>query len=567
MQNDLKKMLYWLRNQRTIGIISYISLAASSFMMIAYAEILQGLTNGLAGQDLQLIRVYSIVLILALLLHSALTVSSKALLARFHSSVLQDMRVWFFDRINLISLDCIDAIGIGRILTYYNDDIKALVKFICLRLPNIIADLALFIGILAYLLTKNVIMTVVIITVSTLVMPFYSKIAKRLNQRSKEKMHGQSNLMILNENIIRGFLDIKTNNAQNIMLENHIKAMDKLGSIEQDIVVLNARNNLFLSFQNNLGLLAILLASGVFIHYGYMEIGGIVAIYSLFSRFSGTIRKTVSYIADFAIAKSHQTRLEEYMNLPVEHQTGEGFDTIKPCNIELCNVSFSYQNSSPVINNLTLDIKEGIRAAFVGANGCGKSTLVKLFCGYSDDYKGDIYIQGSSIRQVNLTEMRKKVMYVSMDYPIYRELLADEALQGADVQELIGILDMRHIVPDVKNGLIDGDALSGGERQRIILLIAYLKHADVYIFDEMLSYIGSDLAVKICSWFNKRGHIKSIIWITHRMELLPIIDDIYFFDRYKIVQHNSYLGLKEGSIEFTEFYREYLNQREGDIVE
>jgi hypothetical protein len=59
MQNDLKKMLYWLRNQRTIGIISYISLAASSFMMIAYAEILQGLTNGLDGQDLQLIRVYS----------------------------------------------------------------------------------------------------------------------------------------------------------------------------------------------------------------------------------------------------------------------------------------------------------------------------------------------------------------------------------------------------------------------------------------------------------------------------------------------------------------------------
>ena len=204
------------------------------------------------------------------------------------------------------------------------------------------------------------------------------------------------------------------------------------------------------------------------------------------------------------------------------------------------NITFSYDGSINVIKNLSFEFKDNKINLLLGPNGSGKSTLIKLLLRlYEIDSKegvNNIYFRNVNIKDLNIKELRKRIVFVSQEPHIFNETVLYNIKYGNEnvpdnmIIDLCDILYSREWLLQNKNNLAGfrGRNLSGGERKKIQLINAICRNSDVIIFDEPTNTLDSNAL----QWFNefiinlKDNHHKTIIIITHNIKLKTVSDHI-----------------------------------------
>jgi ATP-binding cassette, subfamily B, bacterial len=222
--------------------------------------------------------------------------------------------------------------------------------------------------------------------------------------------------------------------------------------------------------------------------------------------------------------------------------------------IEFKNVTFKYENSSPVFENLDLSIKAGEKVALVGHSGAGKTTIVKLLLRFSDVQGGSITIDGQKITQVAQEELRKKISYVPQDPSLFHRSLQENvsyANPQASFSEIVKVVekaqaqDFIENLPKGYNSLVGerGIKLSGGERQRIAIARAMLKDSPIVVLDEATSSLDSLAEQKIQKALENLIRNKTTIVIAHRLSTIKRMDRIVVFDKGKIAEEGTHRSL------------------------
>lgn len=210
-------------------------------------------------------------------------------------------------------------------------------------------------------------------------------------------------------------------------------------------------------------------------------------------------------------------------------------------NIIYKNVSFSYDGETNVINNLSFEFIGNKINLLLGPNGSGKSTLIKLLLRLYNlentrDDSNIIYFQGLNIKNMNLNDLRKRIVFVQSEPCIFNESIMYNIKYGIDmisderIAELCDIIHSRHwlLQNKHKNAGLKGKNLSGGEKKKIQIINAMCRRSDVIIFDEPTN----TLDVNALIWFYefvkllRDTYNKTIIIITHDMRLKDICDNI-----------------------------------------
>ncbi|ARF11720.1 ABC transporter [Klosneuvirus KNV1] len=204
------------------------------------------------------------------------------------------------------------------------------------------------------------------------------------------------------------------------------------------------------------------------------------------------------------------------------------------------NITFSYDGSINVIKNLSFEFKDNKINLLLGPNGSGKSTLIKLLLRlYEIDSKegvNNIYFRNVNIKDLNIKELRKRIVFVSQEPHIFNETVLYNIKYGNEnvpdnmIIDLCDILYSREWLLQNKNNLAGfrGRNLSGGERKKIQLINAICRNSDVIIFDEPTNTLDSNAL----QWFNefiinlKDNHHKTIVIITHDIRLKTVSDHI-----------------------------------------
>lgn len=202
------------------------------------------------------------------------------------------------------------------------------------------------------------------------------------------------------------------------------------------------------------------------------------------------------------------------------------------------NITFSYDGTVNVVNNLSFEFKDNKINLLLGPNGSGKSTLIKLLLRlYELDNKdniNNIYLNGVNIKDLSLKELRKKITFVSQEPHIFNETVLYNIKYGNEnvpdnmIVELCDMLYSREWLLQNKNNLAGfrGRNLSGGERKKIQLINAICRNSDVIIFDEPTNTLDSNAL----QWFNefiinlRDNHHKTIVIITHDVRLKSVAD-------------------------------------------
>ena len=231
-------------------------------------------------------------------------------------------------------------------------------------------------------------------------------------------------------------------------------------------------------------------------------------------------------------------------------------------NIEIIfkNVSFSYDGNRKVLQNISLQIQNKKKVAFVGPTGSGKTTIFRLLYKFYTNYTGEILINGINLKKISEYSLREKLGIIPQDIVLFNDTIFYNIHYGnfsTDKNEVISatkkakIYDFIMKLPLKFNTRVGerGLKLSGGEKQRIAIARTILKNPQIILLDEASSSLDYKTELHIKNNLENFYKDKTVISVAHRISSIKDYDLIYFLSDGKIVEYGDHKKLykKKGS--------------------
>ena len=221
--------------------------------------------------------------------------------------------------------------------------------------------------------------------------------------------------------------------------------------------------------------------------------------------------------------------------------------------IEIKDLSFSYDGEKTVLNDISATFKKHELISIVGESGCGKSTLASLLCGTTKGYIGSITIGDVEIKDIDEKTLMNNITAVNFNSYIFagtvREnmLIADKSASDEKMIEALKMVNLWSFLSE-QDGLDtklnqQGSNFSGGQRQRLAIARALLHNTPIYVFDEVTSNIDAESENDIMTVIHNMAKIKTVILISHRLENVVGSDKILLLDKGKIEESGTHSEL------------------------
>lgn len=242
--------------------------------------------------------------------------------------------------------------------------------------------------------------------------------------------------------------------------------------------------------------------------------------------------------------------------------------------LEFKNVSFRYpQTSMDILKNISMKLEKGKHYAFVGANGAGKTTIVKLITGLYDNYTGEILINNKELRLYSQEQRKAMFSGLYQDFARYQISIRDNIIVGMDVENQEQIIEETlkslhlyeelMLLPDHLDTTLGkltekGVDLSGGQWQRLAMARALVRNAPILILDEPTSALDPISESNMYSQFEEVSKRKTTIFISHRLGSTMLADYIFVLNDGAIVEE----GNHESLMDYNGYYaRMYTSQK------
>ena len=223
--------------------------------------------------------------------------------------------------------------------------------------------------------------------------------------------------------------------------------------------------------------------------------------------------------------------------------------------IEYRDASFSY-DTEPVLKNINLTIEKGKTIAIVGKSGSGKSTLVDLLPRFIDPNSGTVLINGQSIQEFKITDLRNLMGIVSQQSILFNDTFFNNIAFGLDeakeedIIKAAKIANAHDFIMETSHGYQTnvGDAgskMSGGQRQRISIARALLKNPPILILDEATSSLDTESEKYVQEAIEHLMKNRTSIVIAHRLSTVKHADEIFVLEEGEIAEQGNHKGLLE----------------------
>lgn len=240
--------------------------------------------------------------------------------------------------------------------------------------------------------------------------------------------------------------------------------------------------------------------------------------------------------------------------------------------IEFRGVRFGYPGTeTTILDGVDLKIQAGIRYAFVGANGAGKSTIIKLLTGLYPEYEGEILINGKELRDYTASEQKAMFALVHQDFARYAISMGDNVAIGnvnamdagtVRVSEAVEAVGLDTEVAKLPGGLETelgklhegSHDLSGGQWQRVAIARATVSDAPVVILDEPTAALDPLAESAVYAEFGRISRGKTSVFISHRLGSTRLADVIYVLDKGKIAEVGSHDDLMAAGGLYADMY-------------
>jgi ATP-binding cassette subfamily B protein len=252
-------------------------------------------------------------------------------------------------------------------------------------------------------------------------------------------------------------------------------------------------------------------------------------------------------------AEASQERINEFLWYEPEISSkDEAESTLLKGNVVFDDVSFVYpDNGIKALSHISFELKAGSSLAIVGRTASGKTTIADLLFRLFDPTSGHIYIDGIDLKDWNLSELRRQMAYVPQDVFLFSDTVAenirfgDSSLTQAELENFARLAvvdkDIDELPIQYKTRIGErGVSLSGGQKQRISLARGLIQNPGLLVLDDCLSAVDAMTEHKIIGQLEGIMKGKTTIFITHRLNALPLFDHIIVLDEGKIKESGTH---------------------------
>ena len=473
--------------------------------------------------------------------------------ASISQSILHTMRKQVYDKILHMPVSQIDGNGTGRLITRATNDVETVNEFYSDVFINLFKDIFLLIGIAGVMIAFDPFLAMLSLTGVPVIFLISFSLKKLIKNNFKrvKAVTGQINGFIA-ENI-SGMGIVKAYNRQKNKLREFV-ALNKQyfkGTVTQ--IVLNSVLHPSMEVINNLVIALLLVASFGRISDGALKLGVLYAFTNYVKKFFEPINDLAEKYTSVQSAFVSVDRIGEILDAEGREMPDEGTHGGKVMGeIEFDNVCFSYDGKTPVLKNVSFRLSAGTRAAFVGATGAGKTTVISLLCRYYLPDSGRILVDGVDIRDWKLRDLRRGISAVMQNVFLFDGNIRDNidmhaALDDGEIIRALRAAESEEFISE--SGGLDarvyeqGFNYSTGQRQLLSFARAVATEPGVLVLDEATASIDSVTEEKIQKAIGEISRGRTCVFIAHRLSTIRECDVIFLLDRGVITERGSHAEL------------------------
>lgn len=467
----------------------------------------------------------------------------------------------------------------GDLMARISEDVGQVRMYVGPAIMYAISTLSLFVLILARMLSINVELTIYVLVP----LPFLAVAIYLLNSliiRKSEAVQKQlSTISSFVQEMFSGIRVLKAYNREDFTRTAFHKEAQEYRKRNIELVKSNALFFPLIILLIGLSTLITIYVGGQKVFSGEITTG-IIAEFILYVNLLTWPVASIGWVtAIVQRAAASQTRINEFLNQkPAIENSSKQHSTIIG-KIEFDNVSFTYPDSGIVaLKNVSFHVESGKSLAIVGRTGAGKSTIAALICRLYDIDSGKISIDGESIKELNLDDLRSAIGYVPQEVFLFSETINNNiafGLKNSKTDNLTfdkvtqaakdaAIFDS---IMEFPNGFETkvgerGLTLSGGQKQRISIARAIIRKPAILLFDDCLSAVDTETEETILQNLRRIMANRTTIIISHRISSVKQCDEIIVLDHGHVSERGTHQYLLSLNGQYAEMHQKQLLDEE-----
>ncbi|WP_418184714.1 ABC transporter ATP-binding protein [Aliarcobacter vitoriensis] len=467
-----------------------------------------------------------------------------------------------------VSMNEYESLGSGAVTANLITDVNTLDSFIMSVASKLVTSILTLIAVGLVIIAIHPILGILIIVVQPLIMFLSRNIAKKTGTLKKEENEAISDFQNDVGESLDLFSQIKASNKEEYFFNNAISKAKNIQITSNKFSYKSVAYERF-SFTLFLIVFEVLRAAGlVMVAYSDLSIGMMFAMFGYIWFIMTPVQEILSMQYSYMTAMAAIGRINKILALQKEPNGNKCFEE-KGLNIDLKNVSFSYNKTKEVLKDININIKYGEKVALIGASGSGKTTLAQIIAGFYTKTNGTIKYNNIKIEELDKQCLRNEIFLVLQMPMLFNNTLrfnitmGDENINDEDIYKALKIAQLIDVVYSLENGLDtlvgkNGVRLSGGQRQRLSIARMIIANPSVVIFDESTSALDVQTESKLFCDLEDILKYKTVITIAHRLSTVKNANKIYVLDDGKIVQSGNHNELEKQEGHYLEFVKNQL---------
>ena len=471
---------------------------------------------------------------------------------RITFSVSRDLRNEALRKIQTLPLSYLDSHPSGDIVSRMVADVDTFADGLLMGFTQLFSGVLTILGTLLFMLSENVVITLVVVCIT----PLSLLVASFLAKRSYKYFQGQSSVRgeqtaLVNE-MIEGQKVVQAFGHEAESLDAFDEVNGRLQDVSLKAIFFSSMTNPATRFVNNIVYAGVGLVGAVYAVAGGITIGQLSIFLNYANQYTKPFNEISGVVTELQNALACAARVFELLDADDQIPEAENAAVLQPDgHVQLEDVSFRYLPDRPLIEGLSLDVKPGQRIAIVGPTGCGKTTLINLLMRFYDVNGGAIKVSGTDIRSVTRASLRGSYGMVLQDTWLRAGTVRENIAYGkpdATLDEVVAAAKAAHAdsfirrLPDGYDTVIaeDGGNISQGQKQLLCIARVMLCLPPMLILDEATSSIDTRTEVRIQKAFARMMQGRTSFIVAHRLSTIREADIILVMKDGHIVEQGNH---------------------------
>ena len=482
--------------------------------------------------------------------------------------MVKSLRDDVFIHLTKMPLSYLDIKAHGSLQSIVISDTEQMADGLLLGFSQLFTGILTIISTLFWMFSIQLTMTVVVL----LLTPISFVVASFIAKKTYDLFHDQSTLRAeqtaFTHETITGIKVVQAYSQEKNVLETFDKMNKKLADRSLKAIFYSSITNPATRFVNSLVYTVVGLVGAFFVLNSQLSIGQLAAFLTYANQYTKPFNEISGVMTEFQNSIACASRVFELMEEPMESEEGKEINLPEMIKgeVQFEQVSFSYQKDQSLIEDFSLEVKPGEKIAIVGPTGSGKSTLINLLMRFYEVDKGNITIDGISIKDMTRQQLRQLFGMVLQETWLQSGTIRENLLLGnpnatdEEIQQVLMQCQLDKMIEKLPQGLEtplqrQGEDFSQGQRQLLSIARVMLSQPSMLILDEATSSIDTRTELKIQQAFQTLMEGKTSFIVAHRLSTIQNADKILVLKDGQVIEQ----GTHEELIARQGFYQ-YLYQ-------